>query len=185
MSLNETSFSGQINLYKCGDIDSFVAAQELIFEEAAAAGSVEMVSTFQSALFDVRNKQMAEMIDNILKASDNRVLFAFGLSHWVVGENNLGNLLKDYGYSLEYVPNYAKDDAEDLSNEECGVVFNNVTGEFDLIGMSNSTGPAPSASPVSSPSVEGTASPSSGVVIKSTASILSVLCAFGSWYLLN
>ena len=184
MSLNETSFSGQINLYKCGDIDSFVAAQELIFEEAAAAGSVEMVSTFQSALFDVRNKQMAEMIDNILKASDNRVLFAFGLSHWVVGGNNLGNLLKDYGYSLEYVPNYAKDDAEDLSNEECGVVFNNVTGEFDLIGMSNSTGPAPTASPVSSPSVEGTG-PSSGAVIKSTASILCVLCAFGSLYLLN
>ena len=80
---------------------------------------------------------------------------------------------------------FAKDDAEDLSNEDCGVVFNSVSGEFDLIGMSNSTGPAPTASPVSSPSVEGTASPSSGAVIKSTASILCVLCAFGSLYLLN
>ena len=69
---------------------------------------------------------MAEMIDNIVKSSDNRALFAFGLSHWIVGENQLLNLLKGYGYSLEYVPNYAKDDAEDLSNEECGVVFNSV-----------------------------------------------------------
>ena len=57
-------------------------------------------------------------------------------------------------------------------------------GEFDLIGMLNSTGPAPTASPVSSPSVEGTG-PSSGAEIKSAASILSVLCAFGSLYLLN
>ena len=178
MTLNATA-SEQINLYRCGDIDSFAEYQESALEDSG------IDTGFQSALLDVRNKQMAEMIDNIVKSSDNRALFAFGLSHWIVGENKLLNLLKDYGYSLEYVPNYAKDDAEDLSNEDCGVVFNSVSGEFDLIGMSNSTGPAPTASPVSSPSVEGTASPSSGAVIKSTASTLSVLCAFGSLYLLN
>lgn len=178
MSLNGTA-SEQINLYRCGDIDSFAEYQMFLLEDS------EVDTEFQSALLDERNKQMAEMIDNIVKSSDNRALFAFGLSHWVVGENKLFNLLKDYGYSLEHVPNYAKDDAEDLSNEECGVVFNSVSGEFDLIGMSNSTGPAPTASPVSSSSFVGTASPSSGAVIKSTASILCVLCAFGSLYLLN
>ena len=189
MSLNATN-NEEINLYRCGDIDSFAEYQEMAFEEAAAAAAAAgndemgmMFSEFQSALLDERNKQMAEMIDNILNSSDNRALFAFGVSHWIVGENKLLNLLKDYGYSLEYVPNYEGN--EGLSDEECGVVFNNVTGEFDLIvGMSNSTGPTPTASPVSSSAFVGTG-PSSGAGIKSTASIFYVLCVFGSLYLLN
>ncbi|KAL7497749.1 hypothetical protein ACHAWT_007262 [Skeletonema menzelii] len=181
LGLNQT-LSGQINLYMCGDIDSFANAQVLAFEQSA------MDSEFKSALLDERNEQMAAEIHNILKASDDRVLFAFGASHWVVGEKKLGNLLKGYGYSLEYVPNYAKDDAEDMSNEECRVVFNSISGEFDLIETSNSTGStptineSPSASPVSSPS-EGTASPVSGATIKAKASIFCVMCAFGSLYL--
>mmetsp|Transcript_8298 Transcript_8298/g.13693 ORF Transcript_8298/g.13693 Transcript_8298/m.13693 type:complete len:437 (-) Transcript_8298:124-1434(-) len=181
LGLNQT-LSGQINLYMCGDIDSFANAQVLAFEQSA------MDSEFKSALLDERNEQMAAEIHNILKASDDRVLFAFGASHWTVGEKKLGNLLKGYGYSLEYVPNYAKDDAEDMSNEECRVVFNSISGEFDLIETSNSTGStptineSPSASPVSSPS-EGTASPVSGATIKAKASIFCVMCAFGSLYL--
>eukprot|EP00985_Skeletonema_marinoi_P013310 scaffold6578_cov141-Skeletonema_marinoi.AAC.8 len=196
LALNQT-FSGILNMYKCGDIDTFTIAQEMNFEQSMAG------SEFMISLLDTRNEQMAAGIDEILKVSDDRVLFAFGASHWTVGEKSLDVLLKGYGYSLEYVPNYAKDDAEDLSNEECEVVFNSIDGVFDLIGVSNSTAStpvvsgdseSPSASPVSSPSKstaspisssDNTASPVSGGsslnVFK--ASIAPVLCAFGSMYL--
>ena len=114
--LNQT-LSDLITSYKCGGLESFEGNGE-----------------FEDFLLDDRNEQMAAAVAEILQTSDERVLFAFGNAHWLVGDKSLNILLNDYGYSLEYVPTYGKDDSADLSNEECGVRFDNESGIFELIG---------------------------------------------------
>eukprot|EP00804_Cyclotella_cryptica_P008479 CCRYP_003973-RA/>CCRYP_003973-RA protein AED:0.10 eAED:0.10 QI:401/1/1/1/1/1/2/149/408 len=130
--LNQT-LSDQITSYKCGDIENFVALQESLY-----SSTFEENSEFEDIILDDRNEQMAAAIAEILETSDERVLFAFGNAHWLLGDKSLSILLNDYGYSLEHVPAYGKDDAEDLSNERCGVRFNAENGVFELI-EANST----------------------------------------------
>ena len=50
------------------------------------------------------------------------------------GDNSLETLLSNYGYSLELVPTYGADDAENLSNDQCGVEWNTTSGVFESTG---------------------------------------------------
>ncbi|KAL7477618.1 hypothetical protein ACHAW6_003416 [Cyclotella cf. meneghiniana] len=145
--LNQT-LSNLITSYKCGNIESFEGNGE-----------------FEDFLLDDRNEQMAAAVAEILQTSNERVLFAFGNAHWLVGDKSLKILLKGYGYSLEYAPTYGKDDAADLSNEECGVRFDNESGIFELIraNLTNSSvhvTSTPTASSTMAPTVDGSLSPS-------------------------
>jgi len=111
----DVSFTETIDLYTCGDIDAFVTQ----FDAGMSAAGFD-----SNVLLDQRNIQMAEAINDILNASpDERILFAVGLSHWIIGPQNLEILLKEYGYSLERVPNWSADDAEDHTNPHCKVLF--------------------------------------------------------------
>ena len=71
-----------------------------------------------------QNKQMAEKMNDILQANPNeKMMFAVGNSHWLIGGTNLKVLLKEgYGYSLEHIPEWGKNDAEDHTDDQCNVV---------------------------------------------------------------
>jgi hypothetical protein len=127
LSLIQT-LSEEINTYKCGDIDNFV--------ESFGNAGFDEDSEFEDAILNDRNEDMAAAIAKILERNNAKVIFAFGAAHWVLGDNNLEILLKDYGYSLEYAPTYGQDDAANKSDEECGVVFNRVEGVFEVVGTS-------------------------------------------------
>mmetsp|Transcript_37403 Transcript_37403/g.79797 ORF Transcript_37403/g.79797 Transcript_37403/m.79797 type:complete len:419 (-) Transcript_37403:716-1972(-) len=120
-SLNAT-LSMEIKQYKCGILDAFIE------DTTAALGSDDELSDL---LLTNRNIQMATKMNEILKANPNeKVFFAVGAAHWNIGNYSFEILLKDYGYTLEHVPNWDSEHAEDHSNEHCGVVLNNETGAF-------------------------------------------------------
>lgn len=115
-------------LYKCGDGEGVVALFDMLDLEG---------TEFYEKLLDNRNHQMARAVADILDSSeDKKVMFAFGLAHWIIGDTSLDALMKDYGYSLVHVPRWDEDDAVNLSNELCGVEFNEDTKLFQLIGDS-------------------------------------------------
>jgi hypothetical protein len=118
-SLN-ASYSPLFQLYKCGDIETFV-------ESSVVNSDPEL-----DLLLDGRNEQMAAKIDEVLMATDpnKKVLFAVGLAHWLSGNNNMITLLKDYGYSMEHIPNWNSTQLDNPSNEYCGVLFNPEAGIF-------------------------------------------------------
>ena len=91
LSLIQT-LSEEINTYKCGDIDNFV--------ESFGNAGFDEDSEFEDAILNDRNKDMAAAIAKILERNNAKVIFAFGAAHWVLGDNNLEILLKEYGYSL-------------------------------------------------------------------------------------
>ncbi|KAL3791538.1 hypothetical protein ACHAWO_009745 [Cyclotella atomus] len=122
--LNAT-LSSQISAYKCGSIETMESAFDV---ESELGNNTE----FEMQLLGNRNEQMASAIADILNSSNNKAFFAVGFLHWLHGDKSLNNLLNDYGYSLELVPNYGPDDAEDISNEQCGVTFNRTSGVFEL-----------------------------------------------------
>lgn len=115
-SLN-ASLSNEIQLYKCGDIDAFV--------EAASSDALELDDMTDGSILVNRNKQMAAKMNEILQANPNeKMMFAVGNSHWLIGGSNLKVLLKEgYGYTLEHVPDWGKNGAEDHTNDHCGVIY--------------------------------------------------------------
>lgn len=133
MGLN-MSLTEQINLYKCGDLEGFNAAQEAAVE-AEFGNDPEL----KQSLLDDRNEQMAAAMADILKTADEKTMFAFGFLHWMYGEKSLDILLEDYGYSLEHLPTYGPDDNENLSNEICGVNWSMESGTFESTEASVST----------------------------------------------
>ena len=152
------SLSEQIDLYKCGDIDTFSASQESSFES-----EFEGNSEFEQQILDERNIQMAAAMADILKTSDEKALFAFGFLHWIYGDKSLEILLSDYGYSLELVPTYGADDAENRSNEQCGVEWNTTSGVFELTETVSTDAPvvlqSNSTTASSTPNISVTSSP--------------------------
>lgn len=122
--LNAT-LSGQISAYRCGSIEAMDSAFDV---ESELGNNTE----FEMQLLDNRNEQMASAIADVLSTSNNKAFFAVGFLHWLYGDKSLNNLLNEYGYSLKLVPNYGPDDAEDISNEQCGVTFNRTSGLFEL-----------------------------------------------------
>ena len=109
------SLSPLINLYKCGDIDTLKASG--IFD---VIENGEDLKTFE------RNNQMVAKMHDILttRESDEKITFAIGLAHWLFGSENMISLLEGYGYSLELIPEWNDAQAENPSNEFCGVVEN-------------------------------------------------------------
>ena len=131
------SLSKNIELYKCGNIDEFIAANE--------DGTLAVDEFTGNNILTTRNVNMAARINEALNANPNeRVLFAVGALHWVIGDSSLENLLKDYGYSLEHVPEWKEGSTENHSNEHCDVMFNPVTGLFVTDPDDDSPGAAPS-----------------------------------------
>lgn len=122
-SLN-LSLSKQIEMYKCGDLDAFVAAN---IEEAMILDEIT-----NDELVTIRNQKMAKKIVEVLAENPNeRVLFAVGAAHWQIGDDSLEQLLLKDGYSLEHVPDYHPSDTENHANDHCDVIFNPETGIFD------------------------------------------------------
>jgi hypothetical protein len=118
--LNAT-YSPLIQLYKCGDIDAITDSL-----------SLETNNELGALLLTERNKQMAEKVAEVLKGTDpdKKILFAVGLAHWLSGSDNMISLLEDYGYSMEHVPYWNGTQAENPSNEFCGVQYNPEAGIF-------------------------------------------------------
>lgn len=155
------SLSNDINNYKCGNIDTFDEEYE-----------VELGN--DTALFDIlltdRNIQMAAEMNGILKASPGeKVLFAVGAAHWGIGNHSFEILLKDYGYSLEHIPSWDSEQAENPSNEQCGVIWDAATGLFvpapvvnmtDILAQGEDETIAPSTSSVLTEGREETNAPS-------------------------
>ena len=122
--LNAT-YSPLIQLYKCGDIDAITDSLSLETND-------ELGGDFGDLLLTERNKQMAEKVAEVLKATDpdKKILFAVGLAHWLSGSDNMISLLEDYGYSMEHVPYWNDTQAENPSDEFCGVQYNPEVGIF-------------------------------------------------------
>lgn len=119
--------STEIALYQCGNIDAFIEG----FED----DTITMDEMTGNNVLTKRNMNMAKKMDEELQmnsARDERVLFAVGVAHWVIGgENSLESLLKGYGYNMEHIPKWDKGDMEDHSMEHCDAIFNPETGLFD------------------------------------------------------
>lgn len=116
------SLSDQIKTYKCGNMEALVESWKTEVDGEAGINNL---------LLTQRNIDMAAKMNDILKANpDEKVLFAVGAAHWNIGDHSFEILLKDYGYSLEHVPNWDSERAEDLSDRHCRVVFDDETGFF-------------------------------------------------------
>ena len=114
------SLSKDIQMYRCGDIDAWL-------EELNKGMTVEMTDLLLAG----RNEDMAQEMTTILNANtEQRVMFVVGLSHWIVGDNSFEALLKDAGYTLEHIPEWSSERAEDHSNEHCEVMYEPETGLF-------------------------------------------------------
>ena len=163
------SLSDQINTYRCGVVD--VMHSVLDVEESLGNDAL-----LQQQLLDDRNEQIAAAIADILKVSSNKSLFAVGFLHWMYGDKSLNNLLKDYGYSLELIPNWGPDDAEDLSNEQCQVEFNSESGVFE------STATASDKDSTITPSSDTDPGNASSLF---APTITTLMCIFGYFYFTN
>ncbi len=117
-SLN-ASQSPLLQLYKCGDIDTYV-------DSSVVNSNLDELDF----LLNGRNEQMAAKIDEVLRASDTnkKILFAVGLAHWLSGNNTMITLLEGYGYSMEHIPQWNATQLDYPSNEYCGVHFNPAAG---------------------------------------------------------
>lgn len=135
----EASLTEEIDLYECGDVEALTAA---------LAGGMFAEDDY---LLSDRNARMAGRMVDALRASPNeKVVFAVGVAHWIGGgDGSLEALLREDGYSLEHVPHWDGDGAEDHSNERCGAMMNPENGLFV---------PAPA------PFFEGTREPTHSVV---------------------
>ncbi|KAL9187382.1 hypothetical protein ACHAXT_001485 [Thalassiosira profunda] len=121
----DADLSREIELYRCGNVDVFV-------EEIKAGLPTDEFTN--DLLLANRNEQMAEEINSVLKSnSDERIMFTVGAAHWTIGTSSLENLLKTYGYTLEHVPEWHSERAENHSNMHCNVMPNVETGFFDPI----------------------------------------------------
>lgn len=184
-SLN-VSYSPLIELYKCGDIDSFV-------ESSAVNSDPEL-----DLLMDGRNEQMAAKIDEVLKASDpnKKILFAVGLAHWLLKSNNMISLLEEYGYSMEHIPNWNGTQLDNPSNDFCGVLFNPEAGIFvadSSIGTvtsdttptpsseGNDTATTPTKSPAQGDGKEVVPEPATASASDTTAGIVAMVIGWSSF----
>ncbi|EJK70746.1 hypothetical protein THAOC_07868, partial [Thalassiosira oceanica] len=148
----------QTELFANGDTDPLadLLAQELVHSYNCGNGEdiVALFDSMEGTVFDdmlLVNYQMAEAIASVLGSSEGKkVMFAFGLAHWILGDTSLDVMLKDSGYSLVHVPHWDEDDAVNFSNEMCGVEFNDDTELFQLMGDSVS-----SIGQVATPNVSG------------------------------
>lgn len=111
-------------MYKCGNIDAFV--------EATTEGAMALDESTDDAILTVRNQNMAKRIDEILQAEqgEERMMFAVGVAHWIIGDQSLEVLLKEKGYSLEHVPEWDAEQTEDHTNDHCGVMIHPENGLF-------------------------------------------------------
>jgi len=131
--MGTANMSESINAYRCGDLESFID-----FNLAQAT-----LEEFEQLGLTSRNIDMAKKINDIIKSNPGeRSLFAVGAAHWQIGENSLENLLSGYGYSLEHIPHWHQDDAENLSNEACGVRYDARQGVFVPATSPNETNAA-------------------------------------------
>lgn len=142
--LNGT-YTNIIQDYKCGDIDAFTTNYNI----ELAKGSD---GTFEEVALKNRNIKMAANMTDILKArsTDEKILFAVGNAHWLIGNYSLDVLLPEYGYRLEPIPDWGMDDAENLSNEQCQVKFDASANEFIPVGEQSSPTSSPTHSPTPS-----------------------------------
>ena len=93
---------------------------------------------------------MAAKMDEVLTAAgpSKKILFAVGNSHWLTGSDNMISLLEDYGYSMQPIPYWNGTQAENPSNEYCGVVLNLETGIFvEDTSLDTATSSAPAPAP--------------------------------------
>jgi hypothetical protein len=121
-SIND-DYSQMIHLYKCGDIDALASSLSVEFSNVDGVDFI----------INDRNKQMAAKIAQLLDEDDSneRILFAVGTAHWIMGGNDsLESLLLDYGYSLVHIPEWDKDQVESHTNEYCDVMLDSETGLF-------------------------------------------------------
>ena len=136
----DASYTTDIQKYACGDLEAFLEYFTPQFSEN---------EFLMDALLSNRNKQMAEKMDEVMKASPNeRIFFAVGAAHWNIGNYSLELLLEDYGYTLERIPDWESESAEDHSDDHCGVVKNSETGLFEEATI-----------PTSAPAAEKTLNP--------------------------
>lgn len=134
------SLSPLLHLYKCGDIDAL-----------KESGIFHTIENGEDLVTFERNNQMVAKIHEILTArnSDEKITFAVGLAHWLFGSENMISLLEDYGYSMELVPDWDETQAENPSNEFCGVVQNPDVSIFspslyvDEASLNATYGPSP------------------------------------------
>ena len=121
-SLN-ASLTKEIDMYECGNIDAFV--------EEFTSGMV-IDDPANDVLLTDRNIQMAAKMNDVLKANpDEKIMFAVGNAHWIIGTQSLELLLKNnYGYTLEHIPNWNTTHAENHSTEHCEVILHPETGLF-------------------------------------------------------
>ena len=82
-------------MYKCGNINAFV--------EATTEGAMALDESTDDAILTVRNQNMAKRIDEILQAEqgEERMMFAVGVAHWIIGDQSLEVLLKEKGYKTK------------------------------------------------------------------------------------
>ena len=179
--LNAT-YSPLIQLYKCGDIDAITDSLSLETND-------ELGGDFGDLLLTERNKQMAEKVAEVLKATDpdKKILFAVGLAHWLSGGDNMISLLEDYGYSLEHIPYWNGTQAENPSNEFCGVQYNPEVGIFvedsssTPLGAENST-TTPTAMPSQRAEKEVVPEPVASASCTMTG-IITMMIVWGSYIL--
>jgi hypothetical protein len=137
-----TNYSTMIQLYKCGDINSFA--------ESIPIDGMDFI-------LNDRNKQMAAKIAQLLDNeglaagadSNKKMLFAVGLAHWIAGgDDSLESLLKNYGYSLVHIPEWDQDQADDHTNEHCDAILDSDTGLFVNDPDVDDPGSTPSPTPL-------------------------------------
>ncbi|KAL7426703.1 hypothetical protein ACHAXH_000427 [Discostella pseudostelligera] len=134
------SLSPLLHLYKCGDIDAL-----------KESGIFHTIENGEDLVTFERNNQMVAKIHEILTArnSDEKITFAVGLAHWLFGSENMISLLEDYGYSMELIADWDETQAENPSNEFCGVVENPDVSIFspslyvDEASLNATYGPSP------------------------------------------
>ena len=90
--------------------------------------------------------QVASRINDILKSRENpeeKIFFAVGNAHFLVGNSSLLLLLQEYGYTLEHLSSWEKHSADDMSDAECGVAYDSKLGYYVEVppGGGNSTIP--------------------------------------------
>jgi hypothetical protein len=113
---------------------------------------------------------MAERIATVLESTTQPPVFAVGLFHWILGENNLEVLLSKEGYTLQRVEGMYDPSLTGVSIEECRSEEDVHSNLADPLFSSSAT---PSDVPVSgptaqpdSPSVAPTEAPVSGPTVQ-------------------
>ncbi len=99
MNQSDDQTNELLEFWREGNIEAFTFVRESLIQNA----ETESLRRFQEALLDVRDAQMAAVIDEILQSDDERThFFAVGAMH-VVGENSIVQHLTERGYLLNLI----------------------------------------------------------------------------------